>query len=532
MKTHTGAWSRCIRSLLLLALLATGLLGVARPAAAHTAPTPTPVSGTPVLVSGGSGDQYYPRISGTLVSYTNANGDYSDTTSEVRYHDLATGVDAAIPTGGHRDQLGKVSGNDIVFRRYSMDGTNRRQIMLFDTSNPSEGPVELDPDPGARRVYPAIGGRTVAWLEFAPDSGTRTNVVAYDLDTRQAVPLTSDDAANEMPAVSPDGSLVTWSKCEAPYRTNCRIFAARRGSDGTWGTIELNNSDGQDMQADTNGQVVAYASNAGGDYDIYWENADGTDEHHLPMPGTQHNPSLHGNLIAFNSEVLVEGSYTFDLFIYDLADGTLYQVTNTPALRESHSDIFLAPDGTAWIVWWQPDGLSDGDGDVYALNFPLRSNAPANVVPELGSITAPTDPVAVNTPVAVSASFTDANATDTHTAIIDWGDGTSSAGAVTEANGSGSVSGSHTYSTAGVYTVEMTVTDEEGAADTEIFQYVVVYDPEAGFVTGSGWIDSPAGAYAATRPSPDERTSASSPGIRRVPARRPAARSSSSTRAT
>ena len=29
------------------------------------------------------------------------------------------------------------------------------------------------------------------------------------------------------------------------------------------------------------------------------------------------------------------------------------------------------------------------------------------------------------------------------------------------------------------------------------FQYVVVYDPDGGFVTGGGWINSPAGAYPA-----------------------------------
>ena len=35
----------------------------------------------------------------------------------------------------------------------------------------------------------------------------------------------------------------------------------------------------------------------------------------------------------------------------------------------------------------------------------------------------------------------------------------------------------------------------DGGFDTEIFEYVVVYDPNDGFVTGGGWIDSPAGAY-------------------------------------
>jgi hypothetical protein len=48
-----------------------------------------------------------------------------------------------------------------------------------------------------------------------------------------------------------------------------------------------------------------------------------------------------------------------------------------------------------------------------------------------------------------------------------------------------------------VYTVRVTVTDDDTAAVTASFKYVVVYDPSAGFVTGGGWIDSPAGAYAA-----------------------------------
>ena len=61
----------------------------------------------------------------------------------------------------------------------------------------------------------------------------------------------------------------------------------------------------------------------------------------------------------------------------------------------------------------------------------------------------------------------------------------------------GSVSGSHTYATAGVYKITLTITDSAGASDEEVFQYVVVYDPSAGFVTGGGWINSPPGAYRA-----------------------------------
>jgi hypothetical protein len=47
---------------------------------------------------------------------------------------------------------------------------------------------------------------------------------------------------------------------------------------------------------------------------------------------------------------------------------------------------------------------------------------------------------------------------------------------------------------AGVYTVELTVTDDNGQSDTDETE-IVAYDPSSGFVTGGGWIDSPSGAF-------------------------------------
>ena len=43
----------------------------------------------------------------------------------------------------------------------------------------------------------------------------------------------------------------------------------------------------------------------------------------------------------------------------------------------------------------------------------------------------------------------------------------------------------------------LTVTDDDSGVGMSTFQYIVVYDPSAGFVTGGGWINSPMGAYAA-----------------------------------
>ena len=108
------------------------------------------------------------------------------------------------------------------------------------------------------------------------------------------------------------------------------------------------------------------------------------------------------------------------------------------------------------------------------------------------------DPVRVGTNINTRASFTDSDVHDIHTAMWDWGDHTASSGALTETGGSGLVNGNHTYAIAGVYTVTLTVTDNHVNSGQSIFQFVVVYDPSVGFVTGGGWINSPAGAYTPT----------------------------------
>ena len=57
-----------------------------------------------------------------------------------------------------------------------------------------------------------------------------------------------------------------------------------------------------------------------------------------------------------------------------------------------------------------------------------------NVAPTAGTITAPVDPVQVGTEINAGASFTDPGTPDTHTAIWDWGDNSTSAGTVDQAS--------------------------------------------------------------------------------------------------
>jgi len=160
-------------------------------------------------------------------------------------------------------------------------------------------------------------------------------------------------------------------------------------------------------------------------------------------------------------------------------------------------DTSASTTSTATYTWYDDHtgtakvGVSDGivettdTADVAVLNVDPTVDAiemtPSTAVVKVGEL------------VSASASFTDPGTLDTHTATWDWGDTlTDDVDLATSP-----VSGSHAYTAAGVYTIELTVTDDDGGSGTATYEYLVVYDPSAGFVTGGGWITSPLGAYAA-----------------------------------
>jgi PKD repeat protein len=136
---------------------------------------------------------------------------------------------------------------------------------------------------------------------------------------------------------------------------------------------------------------------------------------------------------------------------------------------------------------------TDNVGAMTVATFDLIVN---NVAADVGRIITLAAPVNVNDqPIDFTIVFTDPGVLDSHTAVWAWGDGSATPGTVTETGGSGSVSDSHTYAGPGVYAVSLTVIDNDGDSGSSPLKYVVVYDPDAGYVTGSGWFDSPPGAY-------------------------------------
>ena len=117
----------------------------------------------------------------------------------------------------------------------------------------------------------------------------------------------------------------------------------------------------------------------------------------------------------------------------------------------------------------------------------------ADDAPVIASIVGPTGPIALGSASSITVNFDDP---DTQNAVtIAWDDGVTSA--LTAASGATSLGTTHTYTATGVYTVGVTVTDPCGSIVSATYQFIVIYDPEGGFVTGGGSIISPPGAYVA-----------------------------------
>ena len=101
--------------------------------------------------------------------------------------------------------------------------------------------------------------------------------------------------------------------------------------------------------------------------------------------------------------------------------------------------------------------LTDDDGGSDTVEILINVE---NDAPEFGTVNSVAGDEGDS--VAVSAAFTDNDASGNYTSVIDWGDATTSTGSVIYDNGNGTVTGEHIYADNDTYVVTITVTDEAG----------------------------------------------------------------------
>jgi len=184
----------------------------------------------------------------------------------------------------------------------------------------------------------------------------------------------------------------------------------------------------------------------------------------------------------------VDTSDTADLNNHGQVIGSLngrgYIWTRASGFVDLSSRVVGAPPGMTLFVG---QGINDNGTIVAATNAAtlvlLVPRAVHHQPPVAGSVSF-SGPARVKALLSFTAGFTDVDVADTHKAVWSWGDGSSTAGIVSEKNGTGSVSGQHAYRKSGIYTVRLSVTDSSGKSST-VERKVVICGAQAA-ITGDG----------------------------------------------
>ncbi len=141
-----------------------------------------------------------------------------------------------------------------------------------------------------------------------------------------------------------------------------------------------------------------------------------------------------------------------------------------------------APQSTAVVSYvYRDDNPTATAADDYDIHIMLTDDGGSsdsqstqvtvsNLAPAIGALASDAtfaNPAAEGQAINILASFTDLGIFDSHRATVDWGDGSGlQLVTVNQGTGTGTVVGSHTYAVGGVYTITLTLADDDTGVAT------------------------------------------------------------------
>ncbi len=374
---------------------------------------------------------------------------------------------------------------------------------VIDT-NPTRGSVTLNPD-GSFTYTPTTGSTGPDTFTYrATDGSIFSAPVTVTVNVAAALPTANADAYTATvgtPLTVPAATGVLSNDTDP----NGLALTAAVATQPTHGTLTLN-ADGSLTYTPTAGYI--------GTDTFTYQAADSAGQS-TPTTVTVNVQSA-GLPVANPDTYLLSGGTTLTV---PAATGVLANDTDPNGLpltaavvtQPTHGTLTLNADGT--LTYTPTAGFNGTDTFTYQAVDSAGQSTPTtvtlNVTPNVGgNVTNPpvvtTNPITGTVGVPITnvpvATFTDGDGTTppaSYTATITYGDGTTSPGTVTEANGVYTVSGTHTYGTAGTFPVGVNIvraTDGVAAAGTTsalIAPAAVTTGPgsTASSLTGSVYLD-------------------------------------------
>jgi hypothetical protein len=171
------------------------------------------------------------------------------------------------------------------------------------------------------------------------------------------------------------------------------------------------------------------------------------------------------------------GSLSSHEVTIDWGDGTIDQfnlVVGTRSFTRDHTYLDDDPTGTPRDNYPIHITITDNDSFTDEDDTEITVNNVDPVVTTLTSSSPECGGASEGEPITIEGTFSDAGTLDTHTVLIDWGDGTpATAGVVIQGSGTGSFSGDHVYTSGGIFQITITLTDDDTGSDTATTQVLI-----------------------------------------------------------
>lgn len=394
------------------------------------------------LISTGAGIYYNPQIFGDrIVWFDIRNGGAN---ADVFMYDLATHTETPIATAQNGQYYPKISGDKIVWQDYRnyYNGYYNPNIYMHDLATGLEWRITTNM---TGQEYPSVSGDRIVWQDYrnARDNDN-TDVYMYDLVSQAETRITTNTRWQGTPIVLAE-----------------RIFWIdnRNGN----GDVYMYDIATQTENRITSGSAQARNLQISGDKIVWQDYRNGNAD--IYMYDLNPNVSPTAQIVPVTTVILGQ-SVTFDgsgsndsdgaitSYAWDFGDGT-----NGVGVTANHT---YGAAGSYTVVLT----VTDDDGATGTATTSVEVSAP---------------PVAVIAPVTEVAhgqtsTFDATGSTDADGTIVSYswnfGDGNTGTGATT----------THTYAEPGTYAVTLTVTDNDGATDSETIGVTVDALPEA-FIT-------------------------------------------------